>query len=72
MTLRVAGIDDIQVRQLVKNGEISNDFEISPQSRADRIRTCDLLTPSQTRYQPALRPATMFFPCHAYYSTNDL
>jgi hypothetical protein len=24
--------------------------------RADRIRTCDLLTPSQTRYQTAPRP----------------
>ncbi len=29
-------------------------------SRADRIRTCDLLTPSQTRYQAALRPELSF------------
>src|SRR3954463_16179011 len=27
-----------------------------PQNRADWIRTSDLLTPSQTRYQTALRP----------------
>ena len=27
-----------------------------PVSRDDRIRTCDLLTPSQTRYQAALHP----------------
>ena len=25
-------------------------------SRGDRIRTCDLLVPNQTRYQPAPRP----------------
>ena len=29
-------------------------------SRADRIRTCDLLTPSQTRYQTAPRPERCF------------
>ena len=40
------------------------DFDSSKsprQSRADRIRTCDLLTPSQTRYQAALRPELVFF-----------
>ena len=34
---------------------------VSEKSRADRIRTCDLLTPSQTRYQTAPRPATFTF-----------
>jgi hypothetical protein len=29
-------------------------------SRADWIRTSDLLTPSQTRYQTALRPELLF------------
>lgn len=32
--------------------------KLRPPSRADWIRTSDLLTPSQTRYQAALRPAT--------------
>jgi hypothetical protein len=31
-------------------------------SRADWIRTSDLLTPSQTRYQAALRPELLLFP----------
>lgn len=55
-----AGIAD-SIRQLVKIGGISNDFEIPPLSRADRIRTCDLLTPSQTRYQAALRPELFWY-----------
>jgi hypothetical protein len=36
---------------------IVNRYRTTPkENRADRIRTCDLLTPSQARYQPAPRP----------------
>ncbi len=40
-----------------------NRRERTNKSRADRIRTCDLLTPSQTRYQSAPRPDIL---CHQH------
>ncbi len=45
-------------RRQIKNAGLASirQFKTTSLSRGDRIRTCDLLTPSQTRYQAAPRP----------------
>ena len=57
------GIVEIFVRIEIKHQKSNNTrqgilfpFHLFSASRADWIRTSDLLTPSQTRYQTALRP----------------